>query len=173
MNAGREGEISEARRRSHERCREWLLGLREAGLEFDKISAALGVSSLILLDATREVWPRGSTLAMIWDVMGDDLCAMQARDVIAWAYDVGAGEQRDGLGKALALKRDAGFDCAYNPKGRMVAKAEMDALADLEAAHMEIDPVGYAARMREPVKREGAAPIGARGFRAPGEGGGR
>lgn len=173
MNANRECAVSADRMRAHERCREWLLGLREDGLEFDKISAALGVPSLILMDAAREMWPRGSRLAMIWDVMGDDLCAMSARDVIAWAYDVGVGEQRDGLGKALAVKRDAGFDCAYNPKGRMVAKAEMEALADLEAAHMEIDPVGYAARMREPVKREGTAPIGVPGFRGLGEGGGR
>ena len=98
---------------------------------------------------------------------------MPSRDMAAWAYDVSIGEQRDGLGKALEIKADAGFDCAYSPKGRMIARAEMDALADLEAAHMEIDPAGYAARMREPVKRDGSAAIGARGFRAPEDGCGR
>lgn len=138
---------------------DWLAHLRGQGVELERIAVPLGAPCLTVRSAVSQEWHRESVLRMIWSVMGDRLGAMDGARILRWAEDVEIGEQLGCLGKIGVMKNAEGFDGAHAGAAFGVvakiraARDEAMLLADLEAAHIERDAAGYAARLASCVRR--------------------
>lgn len=146
---------------AYRRCRGWLLEMKDRGIGLDTLSLALGPPQVVLIDAMRDVWPERSALREMWLAIGEWIGRLSASDVARWAADVDLGEQSDGLTKAQAVIANGNSAALAKKMGEV--REEMRALAELEAAQIERDPDGYAARLAESVK---APPMNARASEA-------